>query len=219
LGPYIHWEGGKPKQKTTNHEEPNKPLGEGTSGVKSALQVSSTKWIFIETIPIDIPIGEVIITSYSEEKMAPKTPKAKFVKSLASSTPSMVARQLQFMVAASSWGAPNGWGIFPPKSQSQSDLTSTVESQVYSGLITRSRATSLTYIKVTLQSSVTTFNQGKDQLEEQNEVASPAFYDLRNLFHEEESLTVIPQEQITEGDQAQNMLVLVTSTPILEEQM
>jgi len=77
-----------------------------------------------------------------------------------------------------------------------------VESQAYSGPITRSRAKALTYAEVTLQSSVTTFDQGKDQLEEQDEVTSPVFYDLRTLFQEEESLVVIPQSQMIQNDQA-----------------
>jgi len=71
---------------------------------------------------------------------------------------------------------------------------------------------------VTLQSSITTFGQGKDQLEEQDEVTSPIFYDLRTLFQEEESSGVLSESQMIEDDQA-NMPVLVTSTPSLEEQM
>jgi len=72
---------------------------------------------------------------------------------------------------------------------------------------------------VTFQSSVTTFGQGKDQLEEQDEVTSPIFYDLRTLFQEEESLVVVSQSQMIEDDQAANIPVLVTSTPSLKEQM
>jgi len=70
-----------------------------------------------------------------------------------------------------------------------------------------------------LQSSVTTFDQGHDQSEEQDEVTSPAFYDVRTLFQVEESPAVIPQVQVASDDQADNMLVLVTSTPSLKEQM
>jgi len=74
----------------------------------------------------------------------------------------------------------------PSRSQSQSDLTSNgAESQVYSGPITRSKAKTLTYAEV--QSSVTTFDRGQNQSEEQYEVTSPAFYDLRTLFQEESS--------------------------------
>jgi len=80
-----------------------------------------------------------------------------------------------------------------------------IESQVYSGLITKSRAKVLTHAEVTLQSSVSTFNQGKDQLKEYDKVTSPAFYDLRTLFQEEELSTVIPQEQIIGDDRADNM--------------
>ena len=72
---------------------------------------------------------------------------------------------------------------------------------------------------MTLQSSVITFHLGNDQLEEQDKVISPTFYDLRTLFQEEESLIAIPQEQIIEEDQVENMSVLVTSTPSLEKQM
>ena len=64
-----------------------------------------------------------------------------------------------------------------------------------------------------LQSSTTTFQQGKNQLKGQEEVTRPAF------SQEEASSNVILQEQISEDDQAENMPVLVTSTPSLEEQM
>jgi len=67
-----------------------------------------------------------------------------------------------------------------------------IESQVYSGPITRWRAKALTYAEVTLQSSVTTVNQGRDQPEEQDEVINVAFYGLRTPSHEEELLAVIP---------------------------
>ena len=66
---------------------------------------------------------------------------------------------------------------------------------------------------MTLQSSVTTFDQGKDHLEEQDEVTSPIFYDLGTLFQEEESSIVLAQSQTIEDDQAANMPVLVTSKP------
>jgi len=70
-----------------------------------------------------------------------------------------------------------------------------------------------------LQSSITTFSKGRDQPKEQDEVTSATFYDLRTFFQEEESSAVIPQVQVTNNDQAENMPVFVTSTPSLEEQM
>ena len=68
----------------------NKPFGEGTPGAKKAHRAQSTRMIFIGNIPIDIPIAEVMMTSYSEEVTTPKTAKVKFVKHLTSSTPVMV---------------------------------------------------------------------------------------------------------------------------------
>ena len=59
----------------------------------------------------------------------------------------------------------------------------------------------------------------KDQLEEQDEVTSPVSYDLITLFQEEKSSIVLSQNQTIEDDQAVNMPVFITSTPILEEQM
>jgi len=64
-----------------------------------------------------------------------------------------------------------------------------------------------------------TLDQCRDQFKEQDEVTSHALYDLRTLFQEAESSTVIPEGQITEDDQAENMPLLVTSNPSLEEQM
>ena len=64
-----------------------------------------------------------------------------------------------------------------------------------------------------LQSSATTFQQGKDQLKRQDEVTRPAF------SQEEAASTVILQEQISEDDQAENMPDLATSTSSLEEQI
>jgi len=108
--------------------------------------------------------------------------------------------------------------ILPPRSQNQGDLTSdVVNSRAYSGRITRSRVKTLTYAEVTLQSSVTTFDQRKDQLEEQDEVTKPAFYDVRTLFQEEGSSSIILHGRIIEDDQAENMPVLLTSTPSLKE--
>jgi len=70
-----------------------------------------------------------------------------------------------------------------------------------------------------LQYFVTTLSQGKDQPEEQYNITSLAFYVLGTLFHEEELSAFIPRGQISQDDQADNMLVLVTSTPSLEAQM
>jgi len=74
---------------------PNEPFGEGTSGAKKAFQAQSTRRIFIRKIPIDIPVVQVMITSYSEEATTPKIVKVKFVKPSTSSTPIMVPRTLQ----------------------------------------------------------------------------------------------------------------------------
>jgi len=81
-------------KKTSTLKNPNNPLGEGTSGVKKAPQVHLIRWIFIGTIPIDIPIAEVMMTSYSKEKIAPKTPKVKLIKPLASSTRTIASRSV-----------------------------------------------------------------------------------------------------------------------------
>jgi len=82
-------------------KKPNKHFGEGTSGVKKAPKAQSTRRIFIGSIPIDIPIAEVMMTSYSEEVIAPKTAKVKFVKPSTSSTSIMVPRTLQVKEATS----------------------------------------------------------------------------------------------------------------------
>jgi len=74
--------------------KPNKQFGEGTSGVKTAPKAQSTRRIFIRSVPIDIPIAEVMMTSYSEEVTTPKAAKVKFVKISTSSTPVMVPRTL-----------------------------------------------------------------------------------------------------------------------------
>jgi len=68
---------------------------------------------------------------------------------------------------------------------------------------------------VTLQSSFTNLSQGRDQIEEQDEIISPTFYDLRTLFHKEQLSTFIPQGQISQDDQADNIPV----TPSLGDQM
>jgi len=87
------------------------------------------------------------------------------------------------------------------------------------GAWSQDQGLTLTYAEVTLHSSVTTLDQGKYQLKEQDEVTSLAFYDLRTLFEEEESLAVIPQVQVTSDDLADNMSISVTNTPSLDEQM
>ena len=70
---------------------------------------------------------------------------------------------------------------------------------------------------MTLQSSVTTLSQGRDQPEEQDEVISPTFYDLKTLFHEEQFSAFIPQGQISQDEQVDDMLIELTSTPSLKE--
>jgi len=92
----------------------NKPFGEGTSRVKKTPQVQSIIRIFIGTVSIDIPIAEVMMTSYSEEGLAPKTPKMKFFKLLASSTPTRVPRPLQVVEATPARGPTKGRRILPP---------------------------------------------------------------------------------------------------------
>jgi len=64
------------------------------------------------------------MTSYSEEKTAPKTPKVKFIKPAASSTLTMVPRTLQVIEATPPPVPAKGRRILPSRSQSQSDLTS-----------------------------------------------------------------------------------------------
>jgi len=71
--------GPKTSKKPPTSRTPNKPFGEGPSGVKKTLQVRPTRQILIGTIPVDIPVAEVMVTSYSEEVTAPKTLKVKFV--------------------------------------------------------------------------------------------------------------------------------------------
>jgi len=212
--------GAKLNKKPLTLMNPNKPFGEGISGVKNALQVWPTRRIFLGTIPIDIPAAELMVTSYSEGITAPKTLKVKFVKPSASSIPTVVPETLQVRETTSAPVPLKGKRILPFRSQSQSDSTSNgAESQVYSGPITRLRAKTLTYTELTLQSSATTFDQGQDQSEEQDEVTSPTFFDIRTFFQEEESPAVIPQVQVSNDDQAENVLVLMTSTPSLDEQM
>jgi len=110
------------------------------------------------------------MTSYLEEETTPKTLKVKFIKPSSSSIPTMVLRPLKVTEATPPRTLTKGRRILPLRSQRQSDLTSEgVESYVYSGLITRSRAKALTYAEVSLQSSVSIFDQGNDQLEEQDE--------------------------------------------------
>jgi len=123
--------------------------------------------IFIETIPIDIPIAEVMMTSYSEEGTIPKTSKIKFFKLSISSAPTIVPRPLQVDKAALPQVPIKGRSVLSPKSHNQSDLIlEGIEPQVYSGSITRSMAKALIYAEVSLQSSATTLSQGRDQREE-----------------------------------------------------
>jgi len=89
-----------------------------------------------------------MLTSYSEEVLTPKTAKVKFVKPSTSSTPIMVFRTLQVREATRPPVPIKDSKILPSRSQSQSDLTlNEVESQAYSGLITRLRAKELTYYR------------------------------------------------------------------------
>ena len=200
--------GAKPSRRLLTLKNPNEPFGEITSGVRKASQSHSTRRIFIETIRIDILVAKVMMTSYSEEEITPKTSKVKFIKPSTSSTRTMVPRPLQVREVTPPSVPTKRRRILRFSSQSQSDVTSCgVESQAYSGSIARSRAKVLAYAEVTLQSSDTTFYQGKDQLEEQDEVTSPTFYDLGTLFQEEESSVVISQSQIIEDDQVVNMSV------------
>jgi len=116
----------------------NKQFGGGTSGVKNAPKAQSTRRIFMGSIPIDIPIAEVMMTSYSEEVTTPKTAKVKFVKPSTSSSPVMVLRTLQVKEATHPPVPTKSRKILPSRAQSQSNLTSNgAESQVYSGPITR----------------------------------------------------------------------------------
>jgi len=70
--------GVEPSRHPRTMTKPNKQFGEGTSGVKKAPKAQSTRRIFIGSIPIDIPIAEVMMTSYSEEVTTPKAVKVKF---------------------------------------------------------------------------------------------------------------------------------------------
>ena len=129
-------------------KNPNKPFGKGTSGVKKAPQAQCIRRIFIRNIPIDIPVVKVMMTSCSEEVTTPKIAKVKFVKPSTSSTPIMVFRTLQVREATRPPVPIKDSKILPSRSQSQSDLTlNEVESQAYSGLITRLRAKELTYYR------------------------------------------------------------------------
>jgi len=182
-------------------KNPNKPFGEGTSGVKKVPQAQSIRRIFIGYILIDILVAEVMMTSCLEDVTTPIIAKVKFIKPSTTSIPPMVLRTLQIRESTPSPVPIKGKKILHSRTQSQSDLTSNgVELQVYSDSITRLRAKALTYDEVTVQSLVTTFAQGKDQLEEQDEVTRHVFYDLKALFQEEEPLVVISQSQMIEDD-------------------
>jgi len=163
-GPIHTWapvftrKGAKTSKQPLTLRTPNKPFGEGTSGVKKAPQVFPTRWIFIGTIPVDIPAAEVMMTSYSEEETMPKTAKVKFVKPSTSSTSTMGPRLLQITTTTPPQSLIKGRRILPCRPKNQSDLTSEgIKSQAYSGPITRSRAKALSYPEVALQSSATTF--------------------------------------------------------------
>jgi len=102
-------------------KKPNKQFGEGTSGVKKTPKVQSTRRNFIGSIPIDIPIAEGMMTSYSEEVTMPKTAKVKFVKPSTSSTPVMVPRTLQVKKATPPPVPIKSRKILSSRAQSQSD--------------------------------------------------------------------------------------------------
>jgi len=97
-------------------KNPNKPFGEGTSRVKKAPQVHPTRRIFFGTIPIDIPIAEIMMTSYAEEVITPKIPKVKFIRPLVSSTPTVVPGTLQVREATSMPVPLKGKRILPSRS-------------------------------------------------------------------------------------------------------
>jgi len=59
--------GAKSSKKPPTLKNPNKLFREGTSGSKKTPQVHPTRRIFIGTIPIDISIAEIMMTSYLEE--------------------------------------------------------------------------------------------------------------------------------------------------------
>jgi len=69
-------------------------LGKELQELKSSSS-SIHKYIFIGNIRIDIPVAEVMMTSYSEEVTTPKTTKVKFIKPSTSSIPIMVPRTLK----------------------------------------------------------------------------------------------------------------------------
>ena len=87
--------GVEPSRHPQTVTKPNKQFEKGTPGVKKDSKAQSTRRIFIGSVPIDIPIVEVMMTSYSEEVTTPKATKVKFVKPSTSSTPVMVPRTLQ----------------------------------------------------------------------------------------------------------------------------
>jgi len=128
-GPIHTWapvftrKGAKISKKPLTLRTLNKQFGEGTSGVKKAPQVCPRRRIFIETIPVDIPVAEVMMTSYSEEEIIPKTTKVKFVKPSTSSTSTMVPRLLQVTTTTPPQSLITGRRILPPRPQNQSDLT------------------------------------------------------------------------------------------------
>jgi len=74
--------------------------------------------IFIGTTPIDIPIAEVMMTSYSKEGIIPKTSKIKIFKLSTLSTPTMILRPLQVDGAILPQVPIKGKRVLSPKSQS-----------------------------------------------------------------------------------------------------
>ena len=121
-GPTHTWapvfirKGAKTSKKPLTLRTPNKSFGEGTSGIKNAPQVQPPRRIFFGTIPIDILVAEVMMTSYSEEVTATKTPKVKFVRPSASSTPTVVPGTLQVREATSTPIPSKGKRILPSRS-------------------------------------------------------------------------------------------------------
>jgi len=87
--------GVEPSRHPQTVTKPNKQFEKGTPGVKKDSKAQSTRRIFIGSVPIDIPVVEVMITSDSEEVTTPKAAKVQFIKPSTSSTPIMVPRTLQ----------------------------------------------------------------------------------------------------------------------------
>jgi len=126
-------------------------LGKEPQELKRLSKFIPKRWIFFRTIPIDIPVAAVMMTSYSEEVRTLKTSKVKFVRTSTSSTSNVVPRTLQVREATFTPVPSKDRRILPSRSQSQSDSTSNgTESQVHCGPITRSSVKTLTYTEITL---------------------------------------------------------------------